>query len=254
MASHFTIAVIAALATATAPAHAAGAAMAQAKASVSITQFAAAPGLDVSWWPVVEELVPAIALGNGTGQVSAQHGFIDETGFWGEASAAGQVVSPPNSQRGGDAYLYSWIPSLLFVSNPTATALPLGFRVNGQVGTYALATGDAAAWVYVWNWINGYCVGCGGDPLVYSLWQEQLYFVGRLAGEPDGPRLYNDFQSDDFSLLMPPNSSFYLSFSTVARALAWAEGVVPEPGAWAMMIAGFGLTGVALRRRRHLTA
>jgi hypothetical protein len=31
-------------------------------------------------------------------------------------------------------------------------------------------------------------------------------------------------------------------------------GGVPEPGAWALMIAGFGLAGTALRRRRALTA
>lgn len=29
-------------------------------------------------------------------------------------------------------------------------------------------------------------------------------------------------------------------------------GVVPEPASWAMMIAGFGLTGAAMRKRRHL--
>jgi hypothetical protein len=31
-------------------------------------------------------------------------------------------------------------------------------------------------------------------------------------------------------------------------------GAVPEPSSWAMLIAGFGLAGGALRRRRHLTA
>lgn len=32
------------------------------------------------------------------------------------------------------------------------------------------------------------------------------------------------------------------------------EGAIPEPASWAMLIAGFGLTGVALRRRRATTA
>ena len=31
-------------------------------------------------------------------------------------------------------------------------------------------------------------------------------------------------------------------------------GGVPEPGAWALMITGFGMAGSILRRRRHLTA
>jgi len=30
-----------------------------------------------------------------------------------------------------------------------------------------------------------------------------------------------------------------------------ASGVVPEPAGWAMLIAGFGLTGAAMRRRRQ---
>lgn len=33
-----------------------------------------------------------------------------------------------------------------------------------------------------------------------------------------------------------------------------AVGVVPEPGTWALMIAGFGLAGAALRRRKVATA
>ena len=32
------------------------------------------------------------------------------------------------------------------------------------------------------------------------------------------------------------------------------EAAVPEPASWALMIAGFGLTGAALRRRRYRTA
>lgn len=33
-----------------------------------------------------------------------------------------------------------------------------------------------------------------------------------------------------------------------------AAGAVPEPASWAMLIAGFGLTGAAMRRRRPATA
>jgi hypothetical protein len=32
------------------------------------------------------------------------------------------------------------------------------------------------------------------------------------------------------------------------------HGLVPESASWAMMIAGFGLTGAMLRRRRAVTA
>lgn len=34
----------------------------------------------------------------------------------------------------------------------------------------------------------------------------------------------------------------------------WIESVVPEPGTWAMMIAGFGFVGASMRRRRAVAA
>lgn len=49
------------------------------------------------------------------------------------------------------------------------------------------------------------------------------------------------------------------SFDDFARALRLklrreVTGNVPEPGTWAMMIAGFGLVGAGLRRRRGMLA
>jgi len=43
-------------------------------------------------------------------------------------------------------------------------------------------------------------------------------------------------------------------FDDIRLTLADGDSAVPEPAAWAMMIAGFGLAGVALRRRRSLAA
>lgn len=37
-------------------------------------------------------------------------------------------------------------------------------------------------------------------------------------------------------------------------ALVEPTATVPEPGTWAMLIAGFGFVGAALRRRRTITA
>jgi len=47
------------------------------------------------------------------------------------------------------------------------------------------------------------------------------------------------------------NGSILLGQSQVARALPVAPPAVPEPATWAMMIAGFGLVGAAMRSRRR---
>jgi len=51
--------------------------------------------------------------------------------------------------------------------------------------------------------------------------------------DPANTHFFNDLALDDISLTGPA-----------------PEGGVPEPAAWALMIAGFGLTGATLRRRR----
>jgi hypothetical protein len=43
-----------------------------------------------------------------------------------------------------------------------------------------------------------------------------------------------------------PGSQDLLVFATIAAP----PPAIPEPASWAMLIAGFGLTGAALRRRR----
>jgi hypothetical protein len=43
-------------------------------------------------------------------------------------------------------------------------------------------------------------------------------------------------------------------FQNVATKEVSAVGGVPEPSSWAMLIAGFGLTGATLRRRRMILA
>lgn len=49
------------------------------------------------------------------------------------------------------------------------------------------------------------------------------------------------------------DNSMMFSSAAVVDALA-VTGVVPEPATWAMMIMGFGLVGMAARRRPHVTA
>ncbi len=52
----------------------------------------------------------------------------------------------------------------------------------------------------------------------------------------------------------PVAQSLPASVSSGGVSPMLASGVVPEPATWAMMIAGFGLVGAMVRRRRLLTA
>lgn len=56
-------------------------------------------------------------------------------------------------------------------------------------------------------------------------------------------------------ILIPLNSSAFMSIEA-AQGQLWAIGgtAVPEPASWGMMIAGFALLGVVMRRRAHLVA
>ncbi len=44
-----------------------------------------------------------------------------------------------------------------------------------------------------------------------------------------------------------------LAANTAVYRISFTSSVVPEPASWALMIAGFGLTGAAIRRRRTAT-
>lgn len=73
-----------------------------------------------------------------------------------------------------------------------------------------------------------------------------FFCVGQIIiNSPIGPNdpsnffAFDDFEGDTLSVI----SSFTPQF-----------GLVPEPGVWAMLVAGFGFVGVGLRRRRGSAA
>ncbi|WP_243445867.1 PEPxxWA-CTERM sorting domain-containing protein [Polymorphobacter arshaanensis] len=46
-----------------------------------------------------------------------------------------------------------------------------------------------------------------------------------------------------------------LNYNASSNAVLYSTGTVPEPASWALMIAGFGIVGMGLRRRRsYVTA
>jgi len=83
-------------------------------------------------------------------------------------------------------------------------------------------------------------------------------FAGQNCGEPYA--FVNIFFKDGLTIdrirvYESPEVGGYESDShTVGYFLSQGGNVVPEPGTWAMLIAGFGLVGAGLRRRRAIVA
>ena len=102
-----------------------------------------------------------------------------------------------------------------------------------MTGTFTLYSGGATVGTY------GYRSTTSG----------QLASFAALFPPANGQISFDSF-TNDFTitdLVAPANlqfSTFY--YSLVSGSVA----AVPEPATWAMMIAGFGLAGAAMRRRR----
>ena len=89
-------------------------------------------------------------------------------------------------------------------------------------------------------------------------------FTPRPGGAPDG--FYNFFVAKVFieTYRFDVDNNFISANFDVATSCGngddrcafsrTVQGVVPEPGTWALMIGGFGLAGAALRRRRAAVA
>jgi PEP-CTERM motif len=121
------------------------------------------------------------------------------------------------------ANILSFATTLTAVDSFGSTANPAVLRLHADV-TLPVAAGD------YWFGISGDNIEIGlslGDPLNSPIW-----LLTGNSGQFDG-------------------SSF---IGAAYNVYAGASGGVPEPASWAMLIAGFGLTGAAMRRRRTAVA
>jgi hypothetical protein len=96
----------------------------------------------------------------------------------------------------------------------------------------------------------------GGDPNGFFL----------AWGDPDDPQVLidgADFPGFDYATasgtVVATTASSFLLFAFYSPPSFWlldnvSLTAVPEPGTWAMLIAGFGMVGLASRRRRALAA
>ncbi|WP_448582693.1 PEPxxWA-CTERM sorting domain-containing protein [Thermaurantiacus sp.] len=109
----------------------------------------------------------------------------------------------------------------------------IGFRLNSVSGTLRGAPFTDRMQFYEASEGGGVCIGVFCTLL--DLYRPQLY-----SGTPAAPT----FLRGSFGLNDP--------FGTPAARLTIAP--IPEPASWAMLIAGFGLVGSALRRRAPVPA
>lgn len=172
------------------------------------------------------------------------------------------------------------------VASNTATSVNLGYTVNGNwqltsgtptsVGTLVSLTGTATQTVALNNVSNGRAFGffevaaAGSRSLDLDPTQflnRQRTFNGfdlgynpgsgdtSFTGVPLGGALVQlggaCFVSGGQPVASPEDfcgaANYKLTYSYTPK------GAVPEPATWAMMLAGFATTGVALRRRRRAT-
>lgn len=140
---------------------------------------------------------------------------------------------------GGNQYAFVQGAGLL---SQTFTATADGFlNLSWLEGSRPTRSGSSYNGLQTYNvLLNGVSFGQFSTPNAQNFVAESLYL-----GEVRAGRSY----TLAFDGLASTDSTVFLD--NVSATLT--PGVVPEPASWAMLIAGFGLVGVASRRRRRMS-
>lgn len=130
-------------------------------------------------------------------------------------------------------------------SRPGATSTRL-FGLDARSGGLVRAT-NANAGTYVTTGLTGMTYQSLGLPL------DNAQMLGFDISGNTG-RGYFNFGSDLYGINLATGAPTLLGNIGAGSLVGLAAGAVPEPQSWAMMIAGFGLVGAAMRRRRPVPA
>lgn len=177
-------------------------------------------------------------------------------------ASAAVVINP------GNGHGYEFISTTLSFDNALIAAA--GMTYLGQQGYLATVTSQAeqnfifasvtttTAWLSgtdrdaegVWKWAAGPEAGTtfwnNGTTLTYANWG---------GGEPnnccggENYLLINWLSTGEWNDIYPA----FGNFGYIVEYGPAVTGAVPEPATWAMMLAGFGIVGGALRRRRRVS-
>ncbi len=229
--------------------------------------FGAGSSLTASWDIDITQATPTgLAPINGTGSSAVFSGAVSN-GFLGLASGSAVLIFFQNGTSLGNIFA---------VDNATNPAPPIpggmpsrsdqvtisdnvSYGAFGPSLTYTAIQigGDIPANVFLSNLAFGRSVVGPTDPMLidntvtidpFSLWQfgigigpQPVFSLTLRQGFATTPQEASALPSTRFTLRTP--AVFLTEIS-----------VVPEPGSWMMLIAGFGLVGAALRRRQVAAA
>jgi PEP-CTERM motif len=135
------------------------------------------------------------------------------------------------STTGTDVFSQRWT----FTADFSATALTITFTTPGN------PNGNVSSAPAIRMAFGGFS---GVTPLAFTSYAcapAASFACGTFGGGPS------------YTITTSTASAFNVDFTTLRTGETYVFGVlpaVPEPGTWAMMLTGFGLAGVALRRRQ----
>lgn len=186
-----------------------------------------------------------VGANQGTGRLRQGENIYDYA--WGDSAFGGFFTDIVDGENffGTAEVQYSYISDFDsgLQSNNAACLIAAAVGAPGvgcNLGVGALEVGIAGGDSGGPGFVDGKLASINSYGLTFGASFGDPYF----GFNPDGSRNYLNSSFGEFSGYVP----IYLHES-------WIGGVVPEPATWAMMIAGFGLVGGALRRRRaELTA
>ncbi len=157
------------------------------------------------------------------------------TGGYGYATGSSSSAATP----AGDTTQYLYVSSALTPNNATLTtafALKSISFYWGSIDKYNSVDVLGAGGATLGSFAGGMLMPANGDQSVPAT-NRRVYFSAGSGETITGLRFNSTgvaFELDDVA--------------------GKAAGAVPEPAAWALMIAGFGMIGVASRRRRSMPA